>query len=102
MFGLRLNHKTDGQSLEKVERCIRGHFSLESDNIVLVSERRGWLPGFPDLETQILFWRHDPATNVVNRYKLQMFKPAAKINESDLPVGWRLSAFIDDGDPDCC
>jgi hypothetical protein len=31
-----------------------------------------------------------------------MFKPAAEINESDLPVGWLLSAFIDDGDPDCC
>ncbi len=102
MFGLRLNHAVDSSALEQVEIGIRQHFALGGDDIVLVSERRGWLPGFPDLETQILFWQRQTSEQQSARYKLRLFKPAAEITFQDFPVPWLLPAFIDDGDPDCC
>jgi hypothetical protein len=102
MFGLRLNHNVDSRSLEQVENEIRRHFALAADDIVLVSERQSWLPGFPDIETQVLFWRRDPVSNQADRYKLRMFKPAATITAHDFPVRWLLPAFVDDGESDCC
>ena len=102
MFGLRLNHAVDSSALEQVEIGIRQHFALGADDIVLVSERQGWLPGFPDLETQILFWRDQTSTGQPDRYKLRLFKPATDITVQDFPVPWLLPAFIDDGEPDCC
>ena len=68
-----------------------------ADQIVLVSEEASGVPGFPARDTTVRFW-----TDRDTRYRLRIFKPAAEISETDLPVIWLLPSLIDDGDPDCC
>ncbi len=83
--------------LDRVEAMVRALFALPADQIVLVSEEASGVPGFPARDTTVRFW-----TDRDTRYRLRIFKPAAEISETDLPVIWLLPSLIDDGDPDCC
>jgi hypothetical protein len=83
--------------LDRIEALVRARFALPSDQIVLVSEDPCTIPGFPPRDTTVRFW-----TDRETRYRLRIFKPAAKIGAPDLPVAWLLPSLIDDGDPDCC
>lgn len=94
----RFAHRPDNiEYLHRIEGWTRARFAIAADQIVLVSEERGTLPGFPDRDTTIRFWT-DPAT----RYRLRIFKPARDVCADDLPLAWLLPALIDDGEPDCC
>ncbi len=82
--------------LERVEDWTRQRFGLPAEAIVIVSESPGQLPGYPPLETTVLFWTGD------ERYRLRIFKPVAEVCESDLPVAWLLPSLLDDGEAGCC
>ena len=80
---------------DRVASHYRSFIDAGSD-IVLVSEDPGDRPGFPPLETNVIFWKQD------KRYRLKIFAPAASIAEPDLPVAWLLPALEDTGDAECC
>lgn len=82
-------------SLERVDGWVRARFGLLSRDLVLVSEDRPRLPGFPALQTTVLFWSGSA------RYRFVVFTPVAQVAEADLPLAWLLPSLIDDG-ADCC
>lgn len=84
------------KDLERVEALVRDRFRLGADDLVLVSEDQGIQPGFPSLETNVIFWRG------AERYRFRIFSPLAEIGAVDLPVAWLLPALKDDGDGECC
>jgi len=83
--------------LDRIERWTRARFAVPDDQIVLVSEEEGRMPGFPPHLTTVLFWLAPD-----ERYRFRIFKPAAEVEEADLPVAWLRPGLIDDGDADCC
>lgn len=83
--------------LDRVEAWTRERFRLPEEAIVLVSEEPGRQPGYPPLQTTVLFW-----TDRGTRHRFRVFKPVAEIVEGDLPVAWMLPALLDDGDAECC
>jgi hypothetical protein len=83
------------EPLEKIEGWVRSRFKLLPRDLVLVNEIRPRLPGFPALQTTVLFWRGS------ERYRFVHFFPAAMVVEEDLPLAWLLPSLIDDG-ADCC
>lgn len=82
--------------LDRIEAAVRARFGLAPDDIVLVAEEAGFVPGYPPLLVTVRFWR------AAARHRLRIFKPAADIDACDLPPRWLLPTLIDDGDPDCC
>lgn len=82
--------------LARIEREVRTRFALEEPDIVLVSEDRGTLPGFPALSTTVRFWKGP------QRYRLRVFRAARDVVPSDIPVAWLLRSLRDEGEPDCC
>ena len=95
MFGLLRPSYENLEHLERVEACVRAHFALTQGDLVLVAEDPGRLPGYPPLQTTVLFWSQDV------RHRFVVFKPVAKVAESDLPVVWLLPALVDNGG-ECC
>lgn len=82
--------------LERVENWTRQRFGLPGEAIVMVSESAVQLPGYPPLETTVLFWTRG------ERYRLRVFKPVAEVGERDLPIAWLLPSLLDDGEAGCC
>ena len=82
--------------ISRVEDLVRARFSVTDADIVLVSQDRGFKPGFPPLETNVIFWKDDI------RYRLKIFSPIAEVTETDLPVAWLLPALVDTGEGECC
>jgi len=83
--------------LERVEDWTRTRFAVPDDQLVLVAEEDGRVPGFPPRLTTVRFW-----TAPDDRYRFRLFKPACAVTEDDLPLAWLLPMLKDDGDPDCC
>jgi len=80
----------------RVEVLIRERFNVDIPDIILVSQDAGTKPGFPPLETNVIFWKNE------NRYRLKIFTPVAHVMNNDLPVDWLLPSLEDNGDGDCC
>ncbi|WP_375257257.1 hypothetical protein [Citreimonas sp.] len=97
MFTTRSPARDTLEHLDRIEAWVRARFSVPDDQIVLVSEERGRVPGFPPRLTTVLFWMARD-----ERYRFRVFKPAAQVDKSDLPLAWLRPALIDDGDADCC
>lgn len=97
MFSRRKAGRDTLAHLDRIEAWVRDRFGVPDDQIVLVSEEEGRVPGFPPRLTTVLFWmgRDD-------RYRFRVFKPAAEVERSDLPLAWLRPALVDDGDADCC
>ncbi len=83
--------------LERIEGWVRARYGVAEDQIVLVSEEAGRMPGLPDRMTTILFWTGDGA-----RHRLRVFKPAGDVTVADLPPAWVRAALRDEGASDCC
>lgn len=93
----RLNQtRGDLPSLARVEGLIRAQFGIAPDEIVLVSQDVPRQPGFPDQETNIVFWKDG------RRHRLRLFLPLGRITARDLPPAWMLPRLEDDGTGDCC
>ena len=82
--------------ISRVERLVRERFRVDEGEIILVSQDPGTKPGFPPLETNVIFWKNE------KRYRLKIFSPVAEVDGSDLPVTWLLPALEDTGDGECC
>lgn len=80
----------------RVETLVRDRFEVGEEDIILVSQDPGLRPGFPPLETNVIFWKGE------TRYKLKVFSPIATVTDADMPVRWLLPALEDTGDEDCC
>ncbi|WP_212524364.1 hypothetical protein [Actibacterium sp. MT2.3-13A] len=83
-------------AFDDIEGWLRSAYGLGERDIVLVSQDVPRTAGFPPEQTVIVFWRGEA------RYRIRIFKPAADVCPGDLPVGWLLAAFLDDGDGECC
>jgi hypothetical protein len=95
MFGLLRPSYENLEHLERVETCVRVHFALAPDDLVIVSEDPGRLPGYPPLQTTVLFWSQGL------RHRFVVFKPVAMVVAADLPVVWLRPALVEDGG-ECC
>ncbi len=82
--------------LSRVEGLVRARFGIGGSEIILVSQDPGENPGFPPLETNVIFWKNE------QRHRLKIFTPVAHVMDRDLPVGWLLPSLEDTGDGDCC
>lgn len=82
--------------ITRIEGLVRAHFKIAPADIVLVSQDRGTKPGFPPMETNVVFWKGE------KRYRLKIFTPAAEVTEQDLPVDWLLPVLEDTGEAGCC
>jgi hypothetical protein len=82
--------------ISRVEVLVRARFGIPETEIILVSQDSGTKPGFPPLETNVIFWKGE------KRYRLKIFAPVADVEGVDLPVGWLLPALEDTGEAGCC
>ena len=82
--------------IARVEDLVRSRFEVGYDEIILVSEDQGFKPGFPQFETNIVFFKNQV------RYRLKIFSRVSEIDKSDLPLKWLLPALEDNGELDCC
>lgn len=80
----------------RIEGLVRDRFRIDPSDIVLVSQDEGTKPGFPPLETNVIFWKGK------TRYRLKVFAPAAQVTARDLPVDWLLPVLEDTGESGCC
>lgn len=97
MFAARAIARPEVDDLERVEALVRDRFGVGEDDLVLVSEEAGRLPGLPPRMTTILFW-----SGRERRHRLRLYKPAASVVAADLPAGWLKGALLDEGEDDCC
>ncbi|MEK9685505.1 MAG: hypothetical protein VW226_13225 [Rhodospirillaceae bacterium] len=80
----------------RVEALVRSRYGVGNQEIVLVSQDRADKPGFPRLETNVIFFKNDI------RYRLKVFKPVAEVTENEIPLRWLLPSLEDTGELDCC
>ena len=82
--------------ISRVEALVRERFRIGESDIILVSQDPGIKPGFPPLETNVVFWKSK------KRYRLRVFAPVSQVTDADLPVAWLLPALEDTGESACC
>lgn len=84
------------EDISRVEGLVRERFRVLATDIILVSQDPGAKPGFPLLETNVIFWKNE------TRYRLKIFTPVAEVGDADLPVAWLLPSLEDSGEGCCC
>ena len=84
------------EDISRVEELVRERFRVPVTDIILVSQDPGTKPGFPPLETKVIFWKNE------TRYRLKIFTPVAEVRDADLPVAWLLPSLEDTGEGGCC
>jgi nitrate reductase delta subunit len=84
--------KDDAQraALRQIKQWTRERFSLSDDDLAIVTEETGKLPGVPELVTMIVF---QCAADGMKRHHL-IFKPAVEVREDDIPPAWMKNALI--------
>jgi nitrate reductase delta subunit len=97
MFRPAIGKPENLEHLQRVERFTRDRFALCSTDLVIVSEEVSRKPGFPPLETLVVFWTQDG-----QRYRFRIFKAVAQVDAADIPIAWMLPSLLDDGTADCC
>jgi hypothetical protein len=99
MLGLPKKTYAHFGAIERIRGWVRERFSLQVEDVVMVSEVACSMPGCPPLETVIAFW-----TEGTKRHHLKIFKPVEDVTEDDLPPYWMKEALeVGDGfGCDCC
>ena len=82
--------------IARVEELVRQRYKVPEAEIILVSQDPGIKPGFPPLETNVIFFKDE------TRYRLKIFAPVAEVSGTDLPIGWLLPSLEDTGEGECC
>ena len=82
--------------ISRVEALVRERFKVDNSDIILVSQDPGTKPGFPPLETNVIFFKDE------TRYRLKIFAPVAAVGGADLPIAWLLPSLEDTGEGGCC
>jgi nitrate reductase delta subunit len=70
-------------AIDRLCDLTRRRFGLAANAWVTVVEIPGDQPGFPPVETLVSFW-----TDSDTGHHFKLFKPAAAVNEDDLPPSW--------------
>lgn len=76
-------------ALRRIKLWTRGRFSLGDDDLTIVTQEEGRLPGVPEKQTLIVF---QCADGLKRHYRI--FKPAVDVLEEDLPPSWMKDALI--------
>jgi nitrate reductase delta subunit len=76
-------------AMQQLKSWTRERFALPQDADIVVIETQCAEPGFPPLETIVVF-RTPPA----NCHNFRVFKPLAEIVPDDLPPAWMKDAII--------
>lgn len=84
------------EDISRVESLVRGQYQIDESDLILVSQDPGIKPGFPPIETNVIFFKNE------TRYRLKIFSPVAQVTRTDLPIGWLLPSLEDTGDGECC
>ena len=84
------------ENISRVENLVRERFRIADSELILVSEDPGLKPGYPPLETNVIFWKEE------KRYRLKIFAPISDVMDKDLPIGWLLPSLEDTGEDGCC
>ncbi len=84
------------EDIFRVEDLVRERFRVDNTEIILVSEDPDTKPGFPPLETNVIFWKFN------KRYRLKVFSPVSNVTGADIPIIWLLPSLEDNGDEGCC
>ena len=84
------------RDITRIEGLVRARFRIGARDIVLVSQDPGTKPGFPPVETNVIFWKDE------KRYRLKIFSPVSQVMNTDLPIDWLLPLLEDNGDAGCC
>lgn len=93
----RLGPGTDTLAdISRVEALVRERFRVAESDLILVSQDPVTKPGFPPIETNVVFWKDR------KRYRLKFFAPVSQVTAADLPVAWLLPALEDTGEAACC
>ena len=84
------------EEITRVENLVRERFRIPETDIILVSQDPGMKPGFPPIETNVIFWKNEI------RYRLKVFSPVVDVGGGDLPIAWLLPSLEDTGEGACC
>ncbi len=84
------------EDITRIEGLVRQRFRIGEGDIILVSQDPGTKPGFPPVETNVIFWKEE------KRYRLKIFAPVSHVMNKDLPIDWLLPLLEDTGDAGCC
>jgi len=84
------------RALDRIRDWTRARFALSDGATVMAAEISCKVPGCPPVETVVAFW--DDATM---RYRFKVFKPAAAVDENDLPLAWLKPSLVDYGELGC-
>ncbi len=84
------------EDITRIEGLVRTRFRIGAPDIILVSQDPGTKPGFPPVETNVIFWKEE------KRYRLKIFAPVSHVMIKDLPIDWLLPLLEDNGDAGCC
>ena len=84
------------EDITRIEGLVRQRFRIGEGDIILVSQDPGTKPGFPPVETNVIFWKEE------KRYRLKIFAPVSHVMNKDLPIDWLLPLLEDNGDAGCC
>ena len=71
------------EAAQRVKDWTRARFGLAEDETLVVTEIARALPGFPPLQTSVMFW-----TAGGTRHHFTVFKPVEEVAETDLPPAW--------------
>jgi nitrate reductase delta subunit len=81
--------KANQAAVRRLKHLTSEHFRLSEDAIVMVTELACTIPGCPPVETVFAFWPEGG-----QRRQFKVFKPAAEVDEADLPPWWMKDALI--------
>ena len=70
-------------AVERLKDWTRARFALGAADTVIVTESASSAPGFPPLETAVMFWGCEGS-----RHHFKFFKAAEAVAEEDLPPAW--------------
>ena len=87
------------EAAQRVKDWTRERFALSQEETIVVSEIARALPGFPPLQTAVVFWTTDGT-----RHHFTVFKPVGRVAETDIPPAWlKQSLALSDGvECACC
>lgn len=100
-YKLGAARKDDAQraALRQIKQWTRARFSLDENDLTIVTEEEARIPGVPPRQTLIVF---QCADGLKRHYRI--FKPAVEVVEDDLPPAWMKDGLItpDDFQCSCC
>jgi len=81
------------EAVGRIKDWTRNRFTLNDDDLVMVSEVASRLPGHPPLQTAVSFWTAQGPQNDNYRHHFTVFKRVEDVIEDDIPPAFMKSAL---------